>query len=108
MPCYDGRDKEAQHAENAELKERLDLATRLLCEVYDHYDTELERDEKYLSDELREWFEAHKKADKARQEREARAKAKLEAEKKAASDKVQARMTALAKLTSADRDALGV
>ena len=75
MPCYDGRDEEAQAAENQELKERLDLVTRLLCDLC----TSQERGKghiKYCYEKLHPqgdlffWWEAHKEADRRRLQRE--------------------------------------
>lgn len=56
MPCTDGRDREARE----EVSRRLNLVTRLLCEVMADIDSY-----RYVSDELREWWAEHQKVDAA-------------------------------------------
>jgi len=78
----------------------------LLCEVSAHLSDEghgLLRDS-----ELAEWYQAHKAADKRRKAREAvrLGQSRLKAEKKKARLKVK--KAALAKLTEAEKKALGL
>jgi len=69
----------------------LDLATRVACELARHVSTS------QMSAEAKKWVEAHREADRRREER-----ARLEAERALAKRK------ALAKLTPAERKALGL
>jgi len=63
MPCYDSRDDDDRKL----TKERLDLATRVACELSKHLQ-KLESGEKhfYLSQETKNWIKEHKRVDKCR------------------------------------------
>lgn len=104
MPCYDPRGADAIHV----TKERLDLVTRLLCDLC----KTLERGSHIKicyellrpSTELSRWWEEHKRLDAERIACEAKeAKEKAERLKK-----YKLRQEAISKLTLAEREALGL
>ncbi len=94
------------------LQQELDLATRLLCDVC----STLERaslGHKLASDilrgsELTGWWKRHKAQDEARKAREAEKARKKAAKAKAKREKAQHKAKALAKLTAAEKKALGL
>ena len=63
MPCYDSRDDDDRRL----TKERLDLATRVACELSKHL-RRLESGEKYfyLSREAKDWIKKHERMDACR------------------------------------------
>lgn len=126
MPCrYDESPEDIRRAklareekEKAEkrrvrnLKRELDLATRLLCSVcgsLERASGHIKLGSDLLRDpELTEWWEKHKAADELRRKREAeKARKKAEKEKKKRA-KSALKKKALAKLTPAERKALGL
>ncbi len=98
MPCMDPPWVQEQEAEDAEqmarLRKALERAGRAACEALKTLTTQQRA---RLSPETRTWWEEHQAEDRDREQRE-RAK-KAHADQKAA---------ALAKLTPADRRALGL
>jgi hypothetical protein len=96
MPCYDGNGPGGvSYYEDPSTRRRLDLATRVACEVLRNHSAPVIKES--FSKEVQDWWAKHQ-ADDAR--REAAEKAKKAREK--------ARVTALAKLTAAERKLLGL
>ena len=124
MPCNDGgytREEEARMAERQgkedaakrkAAKDKLDGLTRMLCELCAivekcHPDgpvNQLAGDIKGL----RVWWTEHKRRDEKRKAGEALVKAEKEARAEAKRTKDELRQTAISKLTSAERKALGL
>lgn len=96
MPCYDGRENTAAadlSERNRKLQRRLDLATRVACELARHYKGQI----RSLSVEATNWIKDHEAEDARR--------AAVEAERKKAQ---QLKEAALKKLTKEERRALGI
>ena len=87
--------------ESVALKSECDRLARIACKaitLLEQYDPELKS---FKDREARKWWSDHKKADKARMDREAKEQAKKEAEEKL-------RKEALAKLTPEEIAAFGL
>jgi len=114
MPCRDDGLIEAAAARHAEeQKERLDLVTRLLCELCTSLDDVVDRDvrDALVSPELDQWLTRHKAEDAERRRKEE--EARLEAERQEQERQEQLRIQtirdgALQKLTEEERRVLGV
>ena len=86
-------------------KKELDLVSRLLCEIFrEHLPDEVIAE----NEEYAEWWERHKKADAARLKREEAARKKKAAAAKKRREKAKLKKEALAKLSAAERRALGL
>jgi hypothetical protein len=94
MPCRDGGPPGPSLED--QYKQRLDLATRLLCALCAKLD-KAGLTKRFLTKELRSWWEQHQEQDRIRKERE---------EADAASGRTRQR--AIAKLTPAERKALDI
>lgn len=90
MPCVDGR----EHIEEANRIAKVNSLTRMLCEAMNIMPARLIY---MMSRELQDWWAAHQADDRARR-----------GEERAAAEREQIRLKALAKLTVAEREALGV
>ena len=106
MPClsYDtewvNTNPRRSHTETA-LKTECDRLARIACKaitLLEQYDPELKS---FKDKEARKWWSDHKKADKARMDREAKEKAKLDEQEKL-------RKAAMAKLTPEEIAAFGL
>lgn len=91
MPCYDSRVDDDHRLTS----QRLDRATRVACEAFRSMTPEAIRDK--LSQEAQRWWYNHQEMDRKR----------LAAEE-AARQRAKAKRDALAKLTPAERKALGL
>lgn len=102
MPC---QDYGPEHVPNTNvedrLRERCNLLARIACKALDALKREDKYNEAFDDPEIAKWYPAHKKADAARRQKE-KAAAVAELKKK------EARAVALAKLSAADREALGL
>lgn len=106
MPClsYDtewvNTNPRRSHTETV-LKSECDRLARIACKaitLLEQYDPELKS---FKDKEARKWWSDHKKADKARMDREAKEKAKLDEQEKL-------RTAAMAKLTPEEIAAFGL
>lgn len=92
-----------------ELKARADMLARIACKSLDELESNgiveaiLLRD-----DEVREWYVAHKEADRKEAERIARKKEADRLRRLAKAEEKRLRETALAKLTLEEKTALGI
>ena len=98
MPCRDYESDGWDRSEERRLKQQADRLARIACKAM----SELERNgiEDMLvlrDDEVREWWTAHKEADRKRQEAEERA-----------AHRERVRQEALAKLSTEEKEILGI
>lgn len=94
MPCVSYTPEEAAYdasIREAKTKNRLDLATRLLCKVCG----ELEKNDQIKDPELLSWWEEHKKMDKARIAAEKKAALEAEIKRQEEIDKLEAKLKKL-------------
>ncbi len=108
MPCHDGGYEprgRVEYRDNPETKERLDRATRILCEVLKqmtHKEITLQ------SDELQVWWAKHQIEDRKRELAAAEAtQRKVDAARVKREEDVKIE-AALSKLTDEDKEALGL
>ena len=106
MPCISYETEwfhESRHRSHTEisLKTECDRLARIACKAMTQLE-QLDPELKSFKDtEARKWWANHKKADKARMDKEAKEKAKLEEQEKL-------RQAALAKLTPEEIEAFGL
>ncbi len=107
MPCSDGgyHDSPVQYRDNPEVKERLDRATRLLCSLCKL----MSHDEMtHQTSELQVWWAKHQVEDQKREAAEIKAQVKKKAAAAKKREKTKQRKAGLAKLSSKEREALGL
>ncbi len=108
MPCSDGGwepSGRVEYRDNPEVKERLDRATRLLCSLMKgmtHEEVTLQ------SDEMQVWWAKHQVEDHNREVAEIKAEVKKKAAAAKKREKRKQRRAGLAKLSSKEREALGL
>src|SRR5271167_3721450 len=116
MPCRDDYGPDTSEVDNLNkinkgLRDKLDLATRVACELEKVLlKTLLEPDDGFnvLSAEAKEWITKHREKDRKEAERVAR-EARIEAKRKEAEAQTKTRKNAaLAKLTPQERRELGL
>ena len=107
MPCSDGgRDYgRVELRDNPKVKERLDRATRILCGLL----KQMTHEEIILqSDETQVWWAKHQVEDHKREVAEIKAEVKRKAAAAKKREKTKQRKAGLAKLSSKEREALGL
>ncbi len=105
-----GSESSASDAELKEAKRKLDQVTRLLCGLCKHLESEEKAEviDKVENGELLSWWKKHKKFDAKREAEEAEEKRKKEEKKREKARKDALKASAIAKLSKAERKALGV
>lgn len=109
MPCRDGGPDPRDAEERADLRTRLDIATRLLCAVCRRLESGGRASiiaEFAAVKGLREWWQEHKAIDQARRVSEMRAKQRAEQKSEREKRDKKLAQEALSKLTTAERDAV--
>lgn len=92
-----------------DLKERADMLARIACKAMDELETNSIAEAILLrDDEVREWYVAHKEADRKEAERVAAKKEKARLLRVAKAQEAQLRKNALAKLTDDEKRLLGI
>ena len=105
MPCQDHGPYETVYKDSPEIKERLDRATRLLCSLC----KVMSHDEMtHQTNELQVWWAKHQVEDHQREIAEIKAEVKRRAAAAKKRDKTKQRKAGLAKLSTKERDALGL
>ena len=105
MPCQDHGPYETVYKDSPEIKERLDRATRLLCSLC----KVMSHDEMtHQTNELQVWWAKHQVEDHKREIAEIKAEVKRRAAAAKKRDKTKQRKAGLAKLSTKERDALGL
>lgn len=96
MPCRDyDPEPDPTHAEMASLRSRLDRLTRLMCDT--GKDAESRDYLHQMRGDFREWYAEHRKADKMREEEEAKEKRLQDLQKAVLSKLTHEEIAALAK-----------
>ena len=105
MPCQDHGPYETVYKDSPEIKERLDRATRLLCSLC----KVMSHDEMtHQTNELQVWWAKHQVEDHKREIAEIKAEVKRRAAAAKKREKTKQRKAGLAKLSTKERDALGL
>ena len=105
MPCQDHGPYETVYKDSPEIKERLDRATRLLCSLC----KVMSHDEMtHQTNELQVWWAKHQVEDHKREIAEIKTEVKRRAAAAKKREKTKQRKAGLAKLSTKERDALGL
>lgn len=92
-----------------DLKNRADMLARIACKAMDELETNQIAEAILLrDDEVREWYVAHKEADRLEAERIAKKKEAARLARLAKAEEKRLRENALAKLTPEEKKALGI
>lgn len=100
MPCYDPSTRDYVYSQNQEIANRLNEATRLLCEFCEICES-LSRD---VPPTFREWWERHKAEDRERDDLK-----EIEIRRRRAQERLRRlRSKVLKRLSLAEKQALGI